>query len=788
MNQTRRDFLLTIGAAGAGLSALGAQDVFWTTEEIPDVGWAPGIEERLNSACLICPSRCGIQGRVVDGSLVRIVGNTLHPLSRGGLCPRGLAGVQMLYHPERLASPLVRVGSRGEGEWRSLPPEQAISLLAERLQTIRGNGRPESLAVVAGYCAGTVEDLWRQFFQAFGSPNYVSDAYEDGTDSIMSLMHGIPARPSFDLDGSDLVVSFGASLFESWWSPLQAFVAYAPPGVGGDERPRFIQVDTRFSRTAARAQEWVGVRPGSYAVLAMGLAYVLIRDQLYDDSFVREHVSGFEDFPDEQGRLREGYRSLVMRNYRTEEVSEATGVPVERITSLARSFAESGRSVAVFGPDVTQAPGGLLAGMAVHSLNILMGHVNRPGGILFGDSPPLTPLVPPVLDETARAGSQRPRIGRAPPAFGRGTQALRFAEAIAGAAPSTEVEALLLYYANPLASSSHPEVWRHALEQIPFIVSFSPFLDETALHADLIIPDLLPFERWQDAPAPDSYPYPVWAVAQPMVEPHEGGTHTGDVVLDLAARLGGTVGESLPYDDFLTLLRTRAQGLFSAGHGMVLGSEFEQRHHRQMEERGWWLPEHSEFEPFWEDLVQRGGWTDLYYDETDPARLAWTPNGQIELMPSSLLRALDGEGRGQVPYVFDRTQDVVSVNGFPLRLMPYRVSTLASGTLTLQRWLAEQPSILPDILWTPWVEVSPATAAELGFHDGETVWVVAARGRYRARLKASLGTAPGNVGAPYGLRHPDGELANPLQLLDGSSDPFTGLPSWSTTFVRLERA
>ena len=88
----------------------------------------------------------------------------------------------------------------------------------------------------------------------------------------------------------------------------------------------------------------------------------------------------------------------------------------------------------------------------------------------------------------------------------------------------------------------------------------------------------------------------------------------------------------------------------------------------------------------------------------------------------------------------------------------------------------------------PWVEVHPTTAAELGLADGTSVWVTSARGRYRARLKLFPGVARGTVCAPYGLRHPEGELANPLRLLDGTADPLTGLPCWFTTFVRLARA
>ncbi len=788
MSPTRRKFLWGVGAAAAATAANAqARGVFWTTDVGSDPGWAPGVEDRQNSACLLCPARCGIRGRVVDGDLVRITGNHLHPMSRGGVCPRGVAGVQLLYHPERLASPMARVGPRGDGEWRPLTRDGALGLIADRVAGLRKAGRPEALAVLAGYCEGTMEDLWHQFLRSFGSPNYVADDYNDGTDAVMALMHGIPRRPSYDLERSALVLSFGAPLFESWWSPLQAFVAFSPPDDSEQRRPRFIQVDTRFSRTASHAHEWVGIRPGTHAALALGIAYVLIRDELVDTEFLAKHASGFQDFTDPQGQRRDGYRSLVLRHFRTEEVSAITGVPVERVTSMARAFADASPSVAVCGTDVTLGPDGLIAGMAVHSLNVLIGSINRPGGVQFGDGPPLAPLVATVLDKTARAGLGRAPVGGPEPPFGAGNQALRFAEGVVGKA-DRGVEALFLYYANPLASSTHPEVWRSALEKIPFVVSFSPFLDETTRYADIVLPDLLSYERWQDAPTPASYPYPVWGLARPLVEPHEGGTHTGDAVLGIAQRLGGSVAESLPYASVGTLLKARAQGLFTARRGMTMGDRFQRLHHRQMEERGWWLPEHTEFDTFWQDLVERGGWVDLFYDDTDPARLARTQDGRIQLMPAELLRAVDAAGLEREPYVDVARESAVPPDGFPLRLIPYRVSTLASGTVTLERWLAEQPGISPDVQWIPWVEVHPETARELGFGDGTGVWVVSARGRYRARLKEFPGTARENVCVPYGLRYPDGGVANPLQLLDGSTDPLTGLPSWFTSFVRLERA
>ncbi len=787
MKVTRRDFLYsTVGAAATVYGLQGRQDISWSSETEPDLGWTPGIETWANSTCLICPGRCGIRGRAVDGKLIRIIGSNLHPMSNGGVCPRGAAGMQVLYHPKRLAGPVLRVGPRGAGQWREVSHSGAVSLIADKLRALREAGTPERVGLVSGYCAGSMYDLLHQFMSAFGSPNHITDAYPDGTDAIMSLMHGIKQCPGYDLDRSDLVISFGAPLFESWTSPVQAFSAFAGrSSLTNTRRPRIVQVDTRFSRTASRAHEWIGVRPGTHGVLALGVAYILIRDGLVNSTFLAEHVAGYEDFRDRRGRRVAGYRSQVLRSYRTEEVSRITGVPIDRITALAKAIAASEAPVAVCGTDVTFDRQGLLDGMAVHSLNILLGRINTPGGVLFGPKPPIAPLASVEHDATARASLKQQPIGGPPPSFGTGVVPTDFAQAVS---EQDSIDILFLYYSNPLASSTHPETWRSALSRIPFVVSFSPFVDETSSQADLIVPDLLPYERWQDAPNPETYPYPVWGLSRPLVTPYQGGRHTGDVFLDVARALGGSIARSLPYADFQALLKVRAQGLFAARHGMILGEAFERRQVLQMEERGWWLPDHDNFDDFWSDLVESGGWTDLYYDYADKTRIAGTPDRRINLMPPALLRLLDESHDVTAPYVLRGDNEAEPADKFPLRLLPFRVSTLSSGTISLERWLAEQPGIFPDVQWMPWIGVHPRTAETLGFQDRSVVWVVSPRGRYRAVLRFFPGTAPGNVCAPYGLRHPDGEPANPLRLLIGDRDVFTGLTDWHSTFIRLERA
>ncbi|MEJ2372009.1 MAG: molybdopterin dinucleotide binding domain-containing protein, partial [Gemmatimonadales bacterium] len=349
------------------------------------------------------------------------------------------------------------------------------------------------------------------------------------------------------------------------------------------------------------------------------------------------------------------------------------------------------------------------------------------------------------------------------------------------------VRAMITVAGNPVLSVPNGKRVGSAMDGLEFVVALDIYINETTRHADVILPDLLPYERWQDAPTPPSYPYPVWSLTQPLVEPYEGAIHTAEALLALARNLGGSVAQSLPYEAFEPLLKARAQGLYAAQRGTLFGSEFEREHHRQMEQRGWWLPAHTNFEAFWRGLVERGGWTDLYYDDTDPAHLSAMPDGRIHLLPASLVDALQAGNRELYVHVAPPST-AAEAEEYPLELIPYRLSTLASGSLSLERWLAERPSVFPDVYWHPWVEVNPVTTKEMGLHDGDRAFVVSPNGRYEVRIKVSSGTAPRTVTAPYGLRHPGGEVASPLRLLDSLVDPLTGLQSWNSTRVRLSRA
>ncbi len=763
MGIRRREFIAGLGGFGAGLGIGKASH--WFPLPSPEVGaeWAPHREQFLSSTCLLCPSHCGIRGRLVDGTLVRIDGNPLHPVSRGGLCPKGRAGIQLLYHPGRLAGPLERVGPPGSAEFRPISWDEALDRVTGELTRLHADGNADTVAWLTGHVPGVMGELLERFAAAYGTPHLMREDYDDGAAAILRACQGIDAPPAFDLEASDLVLSFGAGLSEAWWCLPQA--AGARDAEAG-RRPRWVQADVRLSRTAARADEWVPVRPGTYGTLALGIAYVILKEGLYDAEQVGERVLGLEDRRDASGQVVPGFRTLALKHGRTRDVSERTGVPPEALVRLAKRFATAARPVAVWDHAVSWSNGGLSDAHLIHALNVLVGALNRPGGV----------LIQPRLPAPSIAPSEAP-----PP----GLSARDWAARVVAEPDGSPLNALFLYYANPVASSADPDAVTRALERIPLVVSFSPFLDESARHADLVLPDHTYLERWQDAPAPASVPIPVWSVVRPLVPPLHDTRATGDVVLALAAAIGGDVARELPWPSVEALVVERGKALAAARRGGLLDSRFRRDELRELEARGWWLPHGKSEREFWTAVLDRGGWFDPYYDYNDRSATSAHPGGKAWIFPpdADLAERVSTPPSGSASTAEED-------DAYPLRIVPYRVMTLASGGTPLMPWLLENLGLLTGDAWETWAEIHPETGRALGLSSGQRVRVESGSGAFRARLRFFPGAQPGLLNVPYGLHTRvagwgDVEPANPLRAVGAGRDPVTGLPDWYSTRVRV---
>lgn len=804
MSLKRREFLKYLGlatasTAGAGwllrsVSISGQNDVVG----IPGIdGAGAGAERWVPSICQLCRGGCGIRVRLVDGVPVRIEGNPLFPINRGGLCPAGQAGLHVLRSPDRIKSPLKRVGERGSNRWQAISWDIAMETIAEKLRSLRASGLAHKVVFLDGAAQGLLKEVFQNFLIAYGSPNYI-DAAPSRSDMLPFLLtEGLSEPPVFDLANTNYLLSFGYDFLEAEAAPVWNSRAYA----GLHERKtgargKLVVVDPRFSITAAKADKWIPITPGTEGALALGIAYVLIQEELYDSSFVRQYAEGFEDFQDRQRNAHSGFRSFVLKNYYPEAVSAITGVPIEDIFRVARGFAAQQPGLAVCGERAHAHTNGLYTQLAVQSLNALVGNLERPGGILQSTKPPLARLPKPQPDKVASFCLTQPRIDDA------GTPLFPLVKDVPSKVPQNilrdhpyAVEVLFLYSTNPILRSPKSLLWRQSLEKVPLVVAIGTVLNESIAMADIVLPEHTYLERWGEVFEAPNARFPHFGLQRPVVEPAHDTKHAGDIAIALAGRIGPPLTDVFPSGDYLSVLKHAAYGIFKSGRGAIVAGPFEEAMMEYLKERGWRYPGHKSFDDFWKSLGESGGWFDAA-STPKPLRLAFdTPSRKFEFIPQRLSQVLKIRSSGDeacLPH-YEEPKFEGNKSQFSFFLVPFQVNVLMNDEATNSPAMMEMSGFRNYRQWDSWVEINPESAATLGIREGDSVWVESMFGKVRTNARIFAAAMPGVVSMPTGMGRTVGRFArgygvNPMELLAPLLDPLSGIAALLSTRVKVYKA
>ncbi|HEX2055341.1 MAG TPA: molybdopterin-dependent oxidoreductase [Nitrospiraceae bacterium] len=543
MDIKRRTFIQALGLATAGSILPGCErEVSHLVPYVlPDDEIVPGVATWYASTCRECSAGCGITVRVMEGRAKKIEGNPDHPVNRGKLCALGQAAVQGLYNPDRLRGPLNRIGSRFSGEWTSISWDHGIAILSQQLRKAC-----HRTIMVSRPLSGTLAWLVSSFISSIGGRLfYYAPGAEIPVRAAARALFGIDAWPHYDLAGSDYVLSFGAPFLEHWLSPVAYGIAYGEMRQGRPAtRGRFVHVEPRLSLTAASADRWVPVRPGTEGLAALGVGHVLLTEG-------RLHIA-------------EPQRSAYERLYAgvsLDQIATATDVPRNDLIRLAREFAAAAAPLAIGGGTAAAHTNGTDTMLAVNGLNGLVGNVGRPGGVRFHRPASFEsgPPVPWLTEQDVRDMADR-KHGEKPPAL------------------------WLLYDANPAFTMPPSIPVRSLFEGAEYVASFSSFLDETTGLADLILPDHHSLESWGDHVHVAS-PSQAVGLQQPVVTPLYETRAIGDTLFHTAAML------KLPgfsKKDFFTLLKERWQAFLEKGDRNDRGRESDAPWIRALQRGGWW--------------------------------------------------------------------------------------------------------------------------------------------------------------------------------------------------------
>ncbi len=821
MELNRRNFVKFVvgGVAGLHVTPLPwklTDDIAIWTQNWPWVPVPPDGEfTHVRSACLLCPGGCGIEVRKVDQRAVKIEGRTDYPVNPGGICPIGMGGLQLLYNEDiRFTGPMKRVGPRGAGKFADISWEEAFKILSDKISDLRGKGKPEAVAAIDGNPKqSTLSLLIQRFLLAIGSPNYVRIPNAEDTYETMSvLMQGSRRSMAFDLENADFVLSFGAGMIEGWGSPGRMIHAWGLSKEGGRKgKTKVVQVESRSSTTASKADQWVAIKPGTEAALALGIAHILIKERLYDLEFINNHSFGFADWTGSDGQSHMGFKTLVMSKYGPSRVAEITGLAESEIVSLAREFGKAKAPLAIFGKGKGDMNGDLYEFMSIHSLNALSGNINKPGGVLLHQPLPLSPLPSFEMDRIASEGHRRPRLDKAGSGSFPFTRSLinNFAEAIVQS-DTSPVDLLMVFSSNPAFTLPDGGDFLKALKKIPFIVSFSPFHDETAYMADLILPDHVYLEKMEDMVWPSGLQYPFYAVSQPVVKPLYNTMSTGDGVIQIAKKMGGAVAAAFPWEDYGELLKERAKGLFESEGGLTR-YDGARPPWKQLKDVEPLRPDYKSFDELWDRLKAGGFWYRPANTHKNWEGVFKTPSGKFELFLTQLQLALSetapkgdmgaglaamgiharGDEAFMPHYESERGEPVGSK--YPLQMVPYELITLSSGWVPTPPYLFK---LIPDTVLLKndaFVEIHPETATRFGLAQGDRVAVESPEGAVVMRVNLFEGAMPGFVYLLRGFGHTAydeflrGKGENPNRIVQAGRDPLSGNMAWWNTPVRLTK-
>ncbi len=703
---TRRNFL-KVSAAGTATAILAGCDTDEHYVELEPYVNAPeeqitGVATWYASTCRMCPAGCGVVARVMSGRAVKLEGNPEHPVNRGKLCARGQAGLQVLYNPDRLQT-AAQQEKRGDRKFKAVAWNEAINTLFDRL-----NSAGDRVAVWLGSTtSGHLYDLFNRYTVAVGAPPPVRyDLYTgmQGFPVLQNIQNSFfqqSALPAYDIAHADVVFSFGADFLGGWMSGAGYGVAYGQfrsQSLG--KRGYLVQFEPRMSTTGASADQWVPIRPGTEGLVAQAILHVI--------------ASEFS------GERADRAASLVP-DVKLEDIAANTDISVEQLEQLGRVFARAQRPVALPGSALTGTPDGLAAASAVQALNLAVGNVTQNGGLL---------LAPPMPNGMTAA----------PASTVADVQALI-------KRMHNGVDVLLVHGANPAFELPPAAGFMDVIKNVPFVVSFSSLVDETAVQADLLMPDRTALESWgYDVINPTFGGLPGLGSQQPVVVPLYDVRSTADVLLSATKGIPAAAS-ALPWTDEVAFIQSVA-GTLPAGASGGEGQDV-----------------------LWARYLQNGGW--------------WPTEAPTVEAPETALSA---------PIDVEPAQYQGDENEFPYHLHLFMSPLLGSGYGANTPWLQGTPDPMTTISWQTWVEINPDTARKLKLENGDFVHIISPNGQIGARIYIYPAIRPDTIAIPIGQGHTDlGRYAkdrgsNPLHLLGGDADN-SGSNSfvWSNVRVKIEK-
>ncbi len=615
----RRDIIKLVGGGIAGMIftpipyKLIDDLSIWTQ----NWSWIPvPLKGEINSKysiCTICSAGCAVRARCVSDQPVSLWGIKDHPVNGGALCPLGLGGHHLPYHPARLRHPVKLITDNNKIITGNVTRNDVVSLITKHATDIKSSGSNEVLAILDSRPERTISYAYRKFLAGIPNGSYITTG-SDGADSLEGFREitGDTVGPvGFDIEKAKTIVSFGAPLLEGWGVPGRILGAMKNGSASSNNKNfKLIQIETRFSHTASVADQWIPVKPGTEGIFALGIAHILLRDELIDTAKLRSQLRENESEIAEYKKLTAGYTP--------QRVAAATGIREELVHAVARDIALNSPALIVCGREPAGGPFSREEQIAIWGLNFLLGNVGPDNLVVPRRS---VPIGESFTDTELAAVTTLPAI------------------------PDHSIRILII----DEAESGNALPWRMIEQKLvpdkSLVISLSPYLVGLTKHADYVVPAPTHLESYQDIPPSFDARTATYAVSAPLLTPPEKVTEP----IEFLNQIAQEIDVKMPRTSYTDLIKERAGGIYRKNRGWV----YTPQNGRLIETAGVFTERQ-----FWSHLNNGGYWID-------------EPDSEKEISAITLFGTSVGQKKLQSVLNTLEHPDISTLVRYPVTLVPF---------------------------------------------------------------------------------------------------------------------
>ncbi|MEE8350615.1 MAG: molybdopterin-dependent oxidoreductase [Rhodospirillales bacterium] len=837
----RRNFL-QVGAA-VPLAALAGEALVRQVSAGPVIGgkdFSPytGKERQaIPSACWQCVTRCPNISYVEGGRLVKIEGQPNSIRTNGVMCSKGQGGVNQFSDPDRILHPMRRVGKRGEGKWKRVSWDEALGEIAGRMKKLRDAGTPEKFCFHYGRMKASQSKLTKMFLSNYGTGtigNHTSIC--EGAKWTAQEMTWGGHYDNWDFDHTNYVLNFGSNVFEAHTNHIP--VSHRLIARMAEKNIRMVTFDVRLSNTAAKSSEWVPIKPGTDRTVVLAMCNVVMNEGLYKgegEEFLKfvKVTAGLSATIDEKVAALKAH----LAPFTPEWAEKISGVPADKIRTIAREVATSKPACIISYRGAVAHHHGADTERAVQMLASITGNVDNPGGRCkavgakwkYPKGPKKKPKARKLKIVDGLKGAAKM------PTHHVSHQVLKVIKDGGGGRP----DIYMWYCYTPVYANGEVQENIDILKDetlIPFSVCINPFYDESAALADIILPDTPYTERWgwEDMVSPAQIPE--YYIRQPAVKPLGECRDFADVCIELADRLGFPLGIK-SHEEFVKKSCEKTPAVKAAGgfeymkaNGVYHDPKAKPRYYsykkvlkpEAYQQPGivqdpatgvyWnWEKAHVKSEAealkkgythtkkaykayvgqeidgvvysgFKPDKLNKSGYMELYSEIVEahdlPAMPSWTPAPEHAAM---------------------KPDDMI--------LTTYKIATQIHSRSANCKYLTEISHDNPA--W-----INPASAAEKGIAEGDTIKIKSEFGEIKTTARVTPAIVPGTIAVSHhcghweygryasGKKAPDGRPdateagsiwwknngAHPNWIIGTKADPISGQMRWMDTVVSVKKA